>query len=253
METGGHFYRPDGTPAHFVDCKTRDGQRPTTIADARKLGLYPSVTQVLKCLDKPGLRDWLIKQAVHAVVTAPDELGESLDAKIERILVTEKQQDEEAKRARDLGSEIHAAIEEHLAGRLYAPQFRPYVDAVQVQLKELGRVVASEKVLVHPSGFAGKVDCVIEGNVITILDFKTTKTLPKKKCWPEHELQVSAYAAAFGNTGNKPIQVAVLYVSTVEPGTTALFIEPDWKTAFEVFQATFRVWCWMNAYQPSMA
>lgn len=250
MELAGHWYDKDGKPCHFIECKTREGTRPTTLADAKKLGLFPSVTQVLKVLAKPGLQDWLIRQAVHAVCTAPDQPNEGLDDKITRILEREKQQDEEAKRARDLGTEIHAAIEETLAGRLIAPQFKPFVDAVMPHIASLGRVEASERVLVHPAGFAGKVDCVCQNMSITVVDFKTAKTLPKKTPWPEHSLQVAAYAAALGNTGNQVVQTGVLYISTVEPGGTALFLEPAWHDAWNVFQAVFTAWKFLNNYDP---
>lgn len=250
MELAGHWYDKDGKPCHFIECKTREGTRPTTLADAKKLGLFPSVTQVLKVLAKPGLQDWLIRQAVHAVCTAPDQPGEGLDDKITRILEREKQQDEEAKRARDLGTEIHAAIEERLAGRLIAPQFEPYVAKVESDLTELGRVLETEKVLVHPSGFAGKMDCLTQGYALSVIDFKTAKTLPKKSPWPEHSLQVAAYAAALGNTGNQVVQTGVLYISTVEPGGTALFLEPAWHDAWNVFQAVFTAWKFLNNYDP---
>lgn len=247
-----HWYDPKtGEPRHFVECKTREGTRPSTLSDARKHGWVPSVTTVLKAIAKPGLEKWLIAQAVHAVTTAPDVAGEGLDAKIERVLERERQQDEESKRARDLGTSIHEAIEERLAGRLIAPQFEQFVGPVLEQLPQLGRVIASERILVSRLGFAGKTDCLLENGAVTVLDFKSAKVLPKKEAWPEHRLQVSAYASCLGNTGNKPIHTALLYISTVEPGKTALFVQTEWQEAFQVFQAVFRTWCWLNSYTPS--
>lgn len=244
----GHYYYPDGKPAHFVECKTREGTRPTTIADARKLGLYPSVTQILRCLAKPQLTDWLIRTAVTAAVTTPRQEGEGLDAFVDRVLARDAQ--DESTKAKDMGSEIHAAIEEAIAGRLVAPVYKPYVDAALEAMKPLGGVVCSEKVLVHPLGFAGRTDAILQGQNISVLDFKTGKKLPTKSAWPEHRLQVAAYAASLGNTGEQRIQTAVLYISTVEPGKVALFTQLDWVEDWSVFQSVFRCWCYLNSYQP---
>lgn len=185
---------------------------------------------------------------MDAVLTTPRRDGESLDDFKARALARDA--NEESERARDLGTDIHAAIEEHLAGRLYAPQFKPFVEAAMVEVEKLGRVTASEKVLVHPSGFAGKMDLLTESEVITVGDFKTAKKLPTKAAWPEHVLQTSAYAACLGNTGDRRIQTALLYISTVEPGQVALFVQQDWQESFQVFQSVFRVWQFLNNYQP---
>ena len=49
-----HWYGQDGSPQYTVTAK--DGQqRPTTLRDARKFNLVPSVTTVLKVAAKPGL------------------------------------------------------------------------------------------------------------------------------------------------------------------------------------------------------
>lgn len=252
MSVNNHWYDlKTGEPRHTIACKSRPGDRATTLADAKKYGWGPSVTTILHgTLRSPGLERYWITQAVHAVCTAPDVPGEGLDAKIERVLETEKQADEESKRARDLGGNIHEAISEHLAGRLYAPQFKPYVDAALEAMKPLGGVVCSEKVLVHPLGFAGRTDAILQGQNISVLDFKTGKKLPTKSAWPEHRLQVSAYAASLGNTGEQRIQTAVLYISTVEPGKVTLFTQLDWVEDWSVFQSVFRCWCYMNSFVP---
>lgn len=249
----GHWYFPvTGEPAHFQPCKTREGTRPTTLADAKRLGLLPSVSSILRVLDKPALRDWLIRQAVHAVVTAPDIPGEGIDAKLVRVLESERQQDQESDRARDLGADVHAAIESALAGQFYEPEFAPFVKAALDEVAKLGTVKASEKILVHPLGFAGKTDLIMQSNVTTVLDFKTCKNLPTKGAWKEHVLQVSAYTDAVNVSHAAPLVLnsAVLYISTTEPGKVMLYTDEDWQDAFEVFKSVFQVWKWMNGYNP---
>ena len=53
----GHWYTKDGTPAYTTMGKT--GERNTTLRDARKLGLLPSVTTIIGQLSKTGLNTWL--------------------------------------------------------------------------------------------------------------------------------------------------------------------------------------------------
>ena len=49
-----HWYDQKGAPAYTV--KAKDGSdRPTTLRDARKMNLAPSVTTILKVAAKPAL------------------------------------------------------------------------------------------------------------------------------------------------------------------------------------------------------
>ena len=54
---GNHWYKQDGSPCYEVPyADPKKGMRSTTIRDARKLNLVPSVTTILQVMDKPGLR-----------------------------------------------------------------------------------------------------------------------------------------------------------------------------------------------------
>ena len=55
--TGGHWYTQDGKPMHWVDKADGKGTRNTTLRDARKLNLLPSVTNILKLLNNPELNN----------------------------------------------------------------------------------------------------------------------------------------------------------------------------------------------------
>ena len=50
----GHWYTKDGAPAYTVEGKT--GVRNTTLRDARKLGLIPSVTTIISIMEKKAYR-----------------------------------------------------------------------------------------------------------------------------------------------------------------------------------------------------
>ena len=53
--SGGHWYTATGEPRHTMPKANGDGERNTTISDARKLKLYPSVTSILSLFAKPQL------------------------------------------------------------------------------------------------------------------------------------------------------------------------------------------------------
>ena len=113
-ESSSHWYFPDGTPLHQVPRADGKGDRPTSLRDARKLGLFPSVTNVLSILAKPGLEAWKIEQGILAALTLPRNEDEPLDDFAKRVVAD---MSSEVGRAADLGSAVHAAIEGYAQGR----------------------------------------------------------------------------------------------------------------------------------------
>ena len=64
-------------------------------------------------------------------------------------------------------------------------------------------------------------------------------------------MQVAAYAKALGNTGNKRIVTALIYISTKTPGEVVVHVEEDWlKTYEDGFVPLMKVWQFANSYQP---
>lgn len=243
---GGHWYSRDGQPQHFVEKKDGSGLRPTTLRDARKNDWIPSVTTILKVLDKPALTAWKIEQAVLTLMTAPKLAEEPLDAFIKRVLQAERQQDQEAAQAADLGTRIHDAIENASSDRPFDEELKSFVDPVIMELRAFGRPMFTEKIVVSEHSYAGKVDWAGESEVITVVDFKTTKN-PPKKSYNEHRLQLAAYAACLGNTSDKRIQTANIYISSVNPGEISVDLHPDWDDTFvHGWLPLLSVWKWMN-------
>jgi hypothetical protein len=103
-ESASHWYFPDGTPLHEVARADGKDTRPTSLRDARKLGLFPSVTNVLSILAKPGLDAW--KQVILAALSWMRNEDESLDDFAKRVLTD---MTSEVNRAADLGSAFLAA------------------------------------------------------------------------------------------------------------------------------------------------
>jgi hypothetical protein len=241
-----HWYTRDGKPCYEIEKKDGSGLRPTTLADARKLNLLPSVTTILSVLDKPNLTSWKIEQAVNAVLTTPRSNGEALDAFVQRVLQQERQQDDESKKAMQLGTDVHNALELHLQGKPYPEHLRAYVAPVMSLPVMKGIVISTEQIVVGDR-YAGRTDLIIDnGNVINFIDFKTAKKLPEKGSWDDHKLQLSAYIKAWiGNTGGTPIRSNNIYISTSEAGKCVCFDNGDWEVDYnEGFKPVVTHWYW---------
>ena len=87
-KSDAHWYTRDGEPMHTVPYadKKRKDRKPTTLADARKLGLLPSVTTVLKVVAKPGLESWKLEQAIMASLTLPRKKDEPTEDFAKRVV-----------------------------------------------------------------------------------------------------------------------------------------------------------------------
>lgn len=254
QDEASHYYWPDGRPAYTFPKVDGSGDTPTTIRHARKHLLLPSVTTILKILEKPALTAWKIEQAVNAVLTSPRVADEPLDAFVSRVLGRDREQEQEMQKARDLGTDIHDALENMVSGKtmLVMPDaMQKPVEAAYAECRKFGRCVWAEKVLTG-TGYAGRADCLFEDeNAVTLVDFKTTKKLPKAS-YDEHKLQLSAYAKTLGNTGNKLIRTANIYISTSEPWLVSVDVHSNWEEAYENgFKPLQRAWCWLNDYYPT--
>lgn len=218
-----------------------------TLADARKLNLLPSVTTILRVLHKQALVEWLIEQAVLAVLTTPRLADEQTDAFVQRVLHGEKIQDQEAQAARDRGTEIHAALEAMFQGQPVEAELVPWVAPVYVALSKRGEVKAVEQVVIG-DGYAGKVDLQLtQPDGLWIFDYKTSRKIPKEP-YPEARLQLSAYRAAIDHPAKR---CANVYISTVTAGEFVILEHEDEQTTFEEgFMPLLRHWQWSTGFKP---
>ncbi len=254
MNNNGHYYTRDGQPMFYVPKKNGQGTRPTTIADARKLGLLPSVTTCLGVLRKPALERYLVRQAVIAFATSPDIPGETVDQKINRVLDVEKQQDQDAQAAADLGTKVHKALECRLADmpiEVELPEeFQKVIETVVNDIKSYGEVIATEKVIVG-KGYAGTADVIVKtgGGPMMILDFKSSRSLPTSDSWPEHKLQLALYAAALHKPDTPVMWVGNYYISTSAPGQWCKFSWANWEQDADIGLLICKIWGWLNKYE----
>lgn len=252
-ESSSRWYFPNGDPCFELPKKDGKGMKSPTLADARKLLLLPSVTTILKVLDKPALNDWKARQVAYAIMTTPQNKGETIDQFFDRVLLVERVHEQEAATARDIGTSIHDAIEKALGGKEYDQSLAAFVKPVVEWANATGKVLWTEKHLVG-DGFAGRADMMLHNpslNVRLLVDFKTTKSMPDKDSWTEHKLQTAAYASTPSESKGDRLVTCNVYISTKEPGNIAVFTQHDWADTYvNGFEPLLRYWMWANQYWP---
>lgn len=237
----GHWYTGDGTPMHWVE-GANGKQRDTTLRDARKLNLYPSVTTILGILDKPGLHrakeSLLIERAWEYGVT-----GASLD--------TSSIYDEALAHwdeAREVGEEIHRDIEYIFNG--IAPTTHPdiahrAVEAICEHTDTPRHEFIPEKTIVG-DGYGGMIDL---HNDKYVIDWKTKDIKNGKLAYPDMCMQLVAYDKALGGPERKLVNV---FVDRKQPGRIVIheWSEGEAIDAWEKFQLLVKYWQLDKGYVP---
>lgn len=223
-----HFYTPDGQPKHTMPLANEKGTRPTHVGDAKRLGLFPSVSAILQLLAKPGLEKWKGQQTVLATEKLKRTKGESDEYFVGRCLEAAfKQVDDAAK----LGGDIHSEMDRFLGYGWEQPfepheKLAPYVRPALAWMKEKDiHVESPETVVVNPEhGFAGTSDAPfrwMSGKGIGVLDFKSKKTKVDVPIdyFPEQPMQIAAYGATYwGEAALAHCWGINVYISTTEIG-----------------------------------
>jgi hypothetical protein len=237
----GHWYTRTGEPMYQV--KANSGQmRNTTLRDARKYDLVPSVTTILNVASKPGLEAWKQQQILLASLTLPKRDDESLDQYAERVLKDSKEQ---ASEARDLGTAIHAKVQSAFEG---GPPNESYLAVKAVLDRAYGKQEwVSEKAFSHPAGFGGKCDLHCK---IAVIDIKTKAFSPGDDPvgYDEHLMQLAAYRAGLNLA---EANCANIFVSTTHAGLVSLYewTKADVKRGWLMFEALLKFWQAKNNYQ----
>jgi hypothetical protein len=235
----GHWYARDGSPVYEVP-KAKGGMRPATLADARKMGLCPGVSGVLSCAAKPGLVRWQVNQAVLAAMTLPRNPEENDEAFISRVL---RDSQEQARKAAERGTAIHAAIQGHYEGEPPSEEYWPFVKATtEAVTKEFGDAFwKPEASFANPMGYGGKVD--LHNSAIAVLDFKSKEfdDPTKPLAFDEHCIQLAAYRKGLGL---KHARCANVFVSTKVPGLVHIheWDEEELDRGWEQFVALLAYW-----------
>ena len=187
-QPASHWYLRDGTPFHEIAKKDGSGNRPVTLADARKVLALPSVTNVLNVLAKPGLDAWKIEQGIMAALTLPRGSEETLDTFARRVVTD---MGEQVEKAADFGTALHNACEVYALNKQLPddPKLREHLRSwVEWFDGNVERVYSVEQVFVHHGqGYAGRLDMValVRNLGWAVVDFKTQKVKRSAKGEPK--------------------------------------------------------------------
>ena len=223
----GHWYTRAGEPMYTVIGKNGK-ERNTTLRDARKENLVPSVTTILNVAAKPGLEKWKMQQVLFASLTLPRRENEPEDEYLDRIMEDSREQ---GRAAADVGTQIHAAIQQHYENQ----KGYPYAEYVAGCDTEIYRTFGDQKWVceesfAHELGFGGKCDMyaksIDEPDVGIILDIKTKEFTDPEQVdgYDEHMMQLAAYRLGLGIS---KARCANVFVSRNVPGLVKIIEWPD--------------------------
>jgi len=233
QQEGGHWYSPTGELVTQVP--SADGKKlvTTTLRQARKLGLFPSVTTILKSISSYGLVNWQIENGIKTAYMNPPMKDETEDNWLDRIIEESR---EITRHAAERGTEIHAAIEKYLeSGKL------PKDDVLKASCQGVKGLLDGSKYEVETPfcskrlGWAGRADITTEHSVI---DIKTVEMNKKSYSWPyfKHGLQLAAYAMGLNMHSARLINIYVCRLSgtckAIEWGIDTRYAPEELKRAY---------------------
>ena len=255
----GHWYDKDGNPRHYEGKNGGD----TTLREARKLNLYPSVTTISSIRHKEGLVYWLQEQAALA---AAEQLDDADDWSIDEIdsawcrMAIAKAKEKTTEKA-DVGTEIHDKLEkfhddpfdldENDQKLCYA-----IVDCIKEHtgLSLFDDFIPEQRFCDAARGYAGMCDLHTkpEINKPWVLDYKTKDDITEKtRGWPEQAEQLAAYSHGLGipeaRLGNIFIQREP--PPDDEPWPVKFFEHKD-DNAWQRFKHTLMLWQVIKKYGP---
>lgn len=242
----GHWYREDGSTAYTVPRATGKGERDTTLADAKKLNLRPSVTTVMAMAAKPGLETWKEEQILTAAVEWPFTYGDDIELWKKQIRIMSRQV---AKTASEEGNRIHDGLEKCFKGNCLSGD--KIIDEARLYIAhnfKMGNDWVAEKSFCQ-HGVGGKVDLHHrDGNGHgVIIDFKTKNTtdVAKMKGYDEHCIQLAAYRRGLDLP---KAECYNMFISTVEPGLIVLkkWTNKELERGLAIFDALTELWYLKN-------
>jgi hypothetical protein len=189
----GHFYTKLGEPAYRI-IGTNGVQRNTTVKDARKHQLVPSVTTITSQLKSIGLERWQQGNLLLAALTLPKQENESEESWIDRVVQDGKSI---GKEAAERGTRMHGVLESFYRRQEVAIYPLYVIEVDRVITEHFGaQQWAAEASFASPLGYGGKID--LNGSEV-VIDFKSKEgSLDKIKPYHEQLMQLSAYRMGLG-------------------------------------------------------
>lgn len=253
-----HFYEKlesgEIIPQHFTPMTTKEGLRPTRVADVQKWwadgkNVRPSVTTVYDVLGKPALNNWFVEQHLEQAYSQSKQ--EWIDPADGRFIWNDSRQwIEEIKRLTELqmdkapsaGSDFHEWMHKAITGQTTVN--RDLCESVMNVIREKTETEPlfwkAEENFVSDMGYGGQVDLITPD---WIIDYKTKqkadKFKPGKMVYEDHSVQLAAYREAV----NPKARVANCFVC-LEDGQIE-FVEhtqDQLVTGWRIFHHCLGIW-----------
>ena len=247
----GHFYDTDSNPRHF---EGKDGG-PTTLREARKLALYPSVTTIQQVVYKFQLEAWKQRQAAmaaaEAVLLSPPEAITDEWANEIMAAATKERMEQTA----DVGTDMHDALEQYGFDRVVPHQWREMCAAVDdlVQQKT-GRGIREfaneQRFCDSVLGYAGQCDLSGHGWVIDYKSKEAADITPKLRGWPDQAEQLAAYAHGLHMPRARLANVFVARSHDGDGPWPVAWFEHSDEYAWDRFRLALELWQVSKKYGP---
>lgn len=289
-----HWYTPAGDVAHDQpyaassvkkNPELADKRTPTTVKHARKLGLYPSVTNILGVVAKDSLVDWKMEQVLLRAAAYPfkstalaAKYGSGSEAYTEHlkkwIHTTIEGAFEKVSEAADHGELLHDAAETYLSSWSSPERQVPNDPRINVSWPRVQETldahvdsVERTEFTVVGDGYAGRLDFLgryhepegwkddVPFQHDRITDFKSRE-------WPKNR-KPSIYETDLIQIGGYILAARQLQDGHQNLGATSFFIhrkEPrvwlhhwtvaDCDRAIEMFQLCYELWTRLKKHDP---
>ena len=251
---GSHWYKHDGSALHTIT-GANGNERNTTLRDARKLGLLPSVTTIQKdVLVNHGIDRWFKDILIQAGYTVPESFRNA-DYENYKARIMEDAS-EFGRTAREFGSGVHRVLDEFNTTRKTecAKKYQAWLD-VYVEWFEanIDHVYFSEETLTNVEvGYAGTTDlhAVHKTHGDVVIDFKTQQVKKDKvNFYKEWIYQLAAYRECIDG---KPQCLSVAINSLEpEPPVEKLWSDSDTEMGWNVFKRSCEIWQLQRGYHPN--
>jgi hypothetical protein len=249
-EDSAHWYTKDGVPCHTVVGKNGN-ERPTTLRDARKLGLLPSVTSILSYLANPALDSWKQRQVLMSALTLKRNALETEDQFAARIIDDSKRQ---ASEAAAWGTKFHAIAHGINTGNHCFPadQMQGWALAYDEWYgANIVRTIAAETVLVDTEvGYAGTCDLIAEHQEygLVFADYKRQDVKNGKASFYSKWLyQLAAYRHAYKMDG---VCLSIVVDCNSPTLHVKVWDDDEVQRGWGVFSALTKVWKAEKGYDP---
>lgn len=229
-----HFYTTEGLPMHRI-VGANGKERDTNLRDAKKLGLFPSVSTIMSVASEEAIVNWTCEQIINAAWLHPYTGGDIKEWKkeVRRLSKIKKE------KAANEGTKIHKAMEYHFTEEYkgYSKEYHDICHAARQFLYDyFGDVDWVSELTFANDGYGGCVDLITSYDKGIIIDFKTQATNDSKsfRFYNKYCMQLAAYRYGLGLS---KADCYIMKISSTAPGVFKLkkYSEEELQRQFKCF------------------